>query len=269
MGSNARWSDGWSVKETGPMDGEHTVLLLPGGMCTTVFYDELVATLSDHDASLRLVAATLPGHGGTPAPDDVSIDNYARLASDLAGECGADVVVGHSIGGNVALEMGLSHQFDGPLVLLSPSFSRQDEDRFLRTADRVAGVIGAAPYRLMLAMVGLMMKDVKVSADRQTELAGELRRNNPRFCRRAIRAYLMYLDRSGSLPRRLSESGVPTWVAFGDHGDVGLADHERALLEGSANVTMVTISDAGHLTLNEQPAQVAEVVLAAVARAER
>src|SRR5215203_5853255 len=101
MVSDARRFEGWSVKETGPLDAEHTILLLPGGMCTTAFYDEFAAALSGLGASLRLVAATLPGHGGTPAPDDVSIENYARLASGLARKCGADIVVGHSVGGNV------------------------------------------------------------------------------------------------------------------------------------------------------------------------
>ena len=34
---------GWEVVESGPSDAEHTVLLLPGGWCTALFYDELMA----------------------------------------------------------------------------------------------------------------------------------------------------------------------------------------------------------------------------------
>ena len=83
--------------------------------------------------------------------------------------------------------------------------------------------------------------------------------------RRLVRAYLKYLDRQGSLAPRLCESGTPTWVAFGDHGDVGLADDERAVLEGCASVTMVEVGAAGHMTLIEQPAQVADIVLQALA----
>jgi pimeloyl-ACP methyl ester carboxylesterase len=60
-------------RDAGPADAEHTVLLLPGGMCTTAFYEELMA--EPQLASLRLVAVTLPGHGGTPAPRDVSVEN--------------------------------------------------------------------------------------------------------------------------------------------------------------------------------------------------
>ena len=54
-------------------------------------------------------------------PEDVSIENYARLTAELAADLGCDVVVGHSMGANVALEMAASGAFSGPLVLLAPS----------------------------------------------------------------------------------------------------------------------------------------------------
>ena len=87
------------------------MLLLPGGWCTAVFYEELMAepTL----AGVRLVAVTLPGNGGTPAPEDVNIENYSRLTSELAADLGCDVIVGHSMGANVALEMAGSGAFSG------------------------------------------------------------------------------------------------------------------------------------------------------------
>jgi pimeloyl-ACP methyl ester carboxylesterase len=80
------------------------VLLLPGGMCSAGSYGEVMAEPAL--ARTRLVAATLPGHAGTPPPDDYSIENYARLAVELTRRVGADVVVGFSVGGSVALEIG-------------------------------------------------------------------------------------------------------------------------------------------------------------------
>jgi hypothetical protein len=55
------------------------VLLLPGGWCTAVFYTELMAEPAL--AGIRLVAVTLPGNGGTPAPEKMSIENYAPRAT--------------------------------------------------------------------------------------------------------------------------------------------------------------------------------------------
>src|SRR3954453_8884638 len=91
----------WRLREAGPIDAQHTALLLPGGMCSAGSYAELMAEPAL--AGLRLVAATLPGHAGASPPDDYSIENYAELTSELATEVGADVVVGFSMGASVAL----------------------------------------------------------------------------------------------------------------------------------------------------------------------
>src|SRR3954467_4274407 len=121
----------WDVRESGPLDAEHTLLLLPGGMCTTVAMEPIMDALAP--AAIRVVAATLPGFGRTWHPDDLSIENYAALAGKLAADVGATVVAGHSLGANVALEMVAEGGFDGPVALLSPSFSREDEAKELGT----------------------------------------------------------------------------------------------------------------------------------------
>jgi hypothetical protein len=57
---------GWERRESGPGDAEQAVLLLPGGMCTAAQYEELMAEPAL--AGVRMVAVTVPGMGGTPAP---------------------------------------------------------------------------------------------------------------------------------------------------------------------------------------------------------
>ena len=78
-----------------------------------------------------------------------------------------------------------------------------------------------------------------------------------------IREYFDYLDRQESLVGRLCDSGTKTTLAFGDHDDVGLTDAERRGLEECPSVTMVEIAGAGHMTLNDKPARVAELILEA------
>jgi pimeloyl-ACP methyl ester carboxylesterase len=240
------------------------VLLLPGALATSAFYDDLLAEPKMSNASIRFVATTLPGFGGTPAPEDVSMENYARLAGTLASDLGCDVVVGHSLGGNVAIEMVAAGEFSGPVVLISPSFSREDESKFPRALDRLGRVLGHLPYALMLKIIGPAIKS-SLPPHRRDALIAELRNNEPRFLRRQTRSYLEYLDRHGSLAPRLCDSGVRSWVVFGDRDDIGLTDNERAVLDGCPHVTMVVISDAGHFTLNEKPGQIADLVLDALA----
>jgi pimeloyl-ACP methyl ester carboxylesterase len=88
---------GWDLRETGPTDADHTVLLLPGSLCTAAFFEGLMAELRLIEAPIRLVAARLPGFGGTPPPEDITMENYGGLAGKLASGVGCDVVVGHSL----------------------------------------------------------------------------------------------------------------------------------------------------------------------------
>jgi pimeloyl-ACP methyl ester carboxylesterase len=254
---------GWIVRESGPEDSDHTVLLLPGALATAAFYDDLLAEPRISDSSIRFVATTLPGFGHTPAPQDVSMENYARLAGALATDLGCDAVVGHSLGANIALEMAAAGEFSGPVVLISPSFSRGDESKFPRALDRLALVLGHLPYALMLKIIGPAFKG-SLPPHRRDALIAELRKNDPRFLRRQTHRYLEYLDRHGSLAPRLCNSRVRASVVFGEHDDIGLTDEERGVLEECPHITTVTIAEAGHFTLNEKPGQIADIVLDAV-----
>lgn len=256
--------DGWTVHESGPRDAADAVLLLPGALCTAIFYDDLLAEPRLREASIRFVSTTLPGFGGTPPLDDLSIESYARRASKVAADFGCTTVVGHSLGANVAIEMVAGGTFSGRLVLLSPSFSRNDESRFPRALDRLSRVLGHLPYAAMLKAIGPAMKG-SLPPNRRDELIEELKRNDPRFLRRQTHHYLAYLDRHGSVAPRLADSGALAWVAFGDRDDVGITEDERHLLEANPRVSVAVIPDAGHFTLNEKPGRIADLVREAVA----
>ena len=145
MNTNKHHED-WELRESGPAGANHTVLLLAGALVTAAYYDDVLAEPRLKETSVRFVAATLPGHAGTQPPDDLSMDNYARLAGKLAADFRCDAVVGHSLGANVAIEMLAAGHFSGPLLLLAPSFSREDESKFPRALDRISRVLGHLPY---------------------------------------------------------------------------------------------------------------------------
>jgi pimeloyl-ACP methyl ester carboxylesterase len=250
----------WELRESGPRDAEHTVLLLPGALCTAAFFEDLMAEPSLSGEPIRLVATTVPGFGGTAAPDDLSMGNYAMLASELAAELSCDAVVGHSVGANVAIEMTAAGGFSAPLLLLSPTFSRKDESMFPRVLDRLGVVLGHLPYAAMFRIIGPAMKG-SLPADRHDALVAELRKNDPRFVRRHTHEFLEYLDREGSIVSRLCDSGVNAHVAFGEHDDTGLADEERRRLDECPCTTLTTIPGAGHFTMNQEPRRIAELLL--------
>jgi pimeloyl-ACP methyl ester carboxylesterase len=218
-------------------------------------------------APVRLVAATLPGHGGTPPPDDFSIENLARLAAELAADVNCDVVVGFSMGATVALEMAASGGFSGPVVLLGLSISTQDEPVFLRAIDRLGAVLGHMPCAAMLKMIGIATKHARISEDRRAELLTDFRKNDPRVMREGIHAYLKYLARYDSPAARFGDAGAPAWIVHAEKGDGGLTNDERRTLEACPHTTVITIAGTSYFIPNEEPERVAELTLEALARA--
>ena len=254
----------WERRESGPADAEHTALLLPGGMGSASQYQEIMA--EPDLAGVRLVAVTLPGHGGTPEPDDISVENYARLIAEAAADLGCDVVVGFSMGANYALEMAGAGAFHGPLILLAPSFSRRDEALFMRILDQLGRVLGHLPFAALLKLMGPAMKQVPVTQERRDSLTAEMQKNSPAVFQRSIHVYLQYLDKYGSVARRLGESGVPAWIVHGERGDGGVTDAERRTLEACPQISVITIPGASYFTPVEEPALVAKLIKEALDR---
>jgi pimeloyl-ACP methyl ester carboxylesterase len=263
----AREHLGWIIHESGPAGAQHAILMIPGGLLPWVFFQDVIAELGRRPTSLRCVATTLPGHAGTPPPKDLSPVAYARTAAQLANDLGCDVVVGHSMGATVAIEMAVSGGFSGPMVLLSPALSREDEPGFVWALDRIGGVpgLGALGWAAMVRMIPMGMKGMIPPEQREARMA-ELRKNDGRSFRAAVHAYGEYLRAQTSLVRRLCESGVKAHVVFGGAKDTTLKHDERDALESCPTISLVEWSDAGHNTLGQTEA-LADLIVAAASEA--
>lgn len=255
----------WEIVESGPAGAAKTALLLPGGMASARSYAEVMAEPAL--AGTRLVAVTMPGNAGAPAPTDFSIEGYARIFADLARTIGADVVIGFSNGATVAYEMVVSGAFVGPIVLLGVSLSAADEPGFFRGLVRLGSILGPAPFAFLKTVAGSMVKHAPVSPERQAQLRADFARNDVRDIRRVLQAYLRWLHRNDDPARRLCEAGVPTWVVHAEKGDGGLTQHERATLEACPNVRVVTIPGKVWFLPNEVPERIASVIVESLAEA--
>src|SRR3954463_2415563 len=224
-------------------------------MCSAGSFAELMAEPAL--AEMRLVAVTLPGHAGASPPDDYSIENYARLTSELATKVGADVVVGFSIGASVALEMVVSDAFAGPAVLLGISLSTKDEPAFFRALVRLGSVLGGLPAAVLTKAAALMVKRIPVSAERQEELREDFRKNVPRHLMAMLREYVRWLHRGEGRAERLCQAGLPTWIVHAEKGDGDLPGDERRTLEACPNARLVTIPGSVFFLPNEVPEQIA------------
>src|SRR6185436_806505 len=90
---------------------------------------------------------------GRPALRPIRASGQLELASDL----GCDAVAGHSIGGNLALEMVATGEFSGPVALLEPAFSREGEFNELAILDRIGRVsrLGHLAWVASLKTIGM------------------------------------------------------------------------------------------------------------------
>ncbi|MDQ4037494.1 MAG: alpha/beta hydrolase [Actinomycetota bacterium] len=96
-------------REAGPDDGQ-LILLIHGVASQSATWDLALPFLAEQ--GMHALAPDLPGHGGSdPGHGDYSLGAFATLLRDLLFTLGLGptTVVGHSMGGGIALQ--LAHQF--------------------------------------------------------------------------------------------------------------------------------------------------------------
>jgi pimeloyl-ACP methyl ester carboxylesterase len=263
-GRRAEW-DGWELVAAGAADGSPTALLLPGAQCTAEFYADVLGDPRLVERGARFVAATPPGFGGREPPPDPGVATYSALTAELINHVGCDVVVGHSYFANVAIELAVAGTSTRPLVLLSPAFSRRDEEvglRWLGLASRIP-VLGAMPWAAAGRALGSVMEG-RLPRTHHDRLVAEMRRSDWRVNRQLMRDYFRYLARAElgeGIAAKLVSSGVRAWVVRGDRDEIGLTDDERAVLTASGDITLVVVPGAGHFVHTDQPGAIVGLVL--------
>src|SRR6476620_9077637 len=231
--------EAWELVTAGPADANRSVLLLPGGANAARSFDLVAADPAL--SGVRLVATTLPGMAGAPVSEDVSIPALSRRAGELAKQHRCDVVVGFSHGATVALDMMLSGQFQGPVVLLGISLTTEDEAAFFRGVVRASQKVGSWPMATLLRLMPLLARSAKTTQLHKKELIEDFKQNRASDSVLACVEYLDYIAEDRDFAAELAASGNPVWVVHAEKGDGGLTDAERATLQAAPNVTLVTI----------------------------
>ena len=205
--------------------GHPVFVLIHGiGMGRTVFAD-LVSHLDDDG---EVIAVDLPGYGEAPEPSRVlTMERTADLvAAYLRSDVGTPaVLVGHSMGAQVALEIAARHpQSVASLVLIGPTV-----DPSARTAPR---------------QVGRLLRDIAVESPRVIALgAREYVRAGPHL-RAKFRAMLVHRPED-VLPR----IEAPTLVLRGADDVVSSREWCRRIVDGLPRARFAEIPHRGHETM--------------------
>ena len=254
--------EAWELVEAGPPEADRSVLLLPGGANAARSFNLVMA--DPRLSAVHLVATTLPGMAGAPVSEDVSIPALARRAGELAKAHGCEVVVGFSHGATVALDMVLSGQFQGPVVLLGISLTTEDEAAFFRGVVRASQKVGTWPMAALLRLMPLIARSAKTTGQHKSELIEDFKQNKARDAVPACVAYLDYIAQDRDFAAELAASGTPAWVVHAEKGDGDLTDAERSTLQAAPNVTLVTIPGSVFLLPDEAPQETAAAIASAL-----
>lgn len=239
-----------------------TLVLLHGGGANAHWWDHLAVPLSD---TFHVVALDFRGHGESDQPEQLKVGAFNDDLGGLLEHLGESrpILVGHSMGGHVALDHAARHPETRALVLLD-----------------IVG--GAAPREKRVARLALSLRRTYRSRDEA------IRRfrffppapNASASLRRSIATASVREEPDGrfgfafdprwfSLPGRqrppLSSIACPTLLVRGTRSKLLAPENARAIVAAFPNGQLCEIPGAGHQVQIEQPQAVLRAIEAFLA----
>lgn len=228
----------------------------------------------------RLIAPDRPGWGAHPRPATSLSGNalsLVRLLDDrgLAGGCERLVVVGHSLGGGIALELALSHpDLVGALVLVGSvgvQSALSGIDRLLALPVLGDGLLrgGAATLRRGARAARRLARAPRLAAvleqaSRFPAVRAVMAEGDRPLNGRDRRSFLVeqraLIAETPSLERRLPSLHLPVAVVHGTADHIVSPEAARQLAEALPGAELVLRPGEGHLLPFEEPWLIASVV---------
>ncbi len=203
----------------------------------------------------RAVAWDMPGYGDSPALPEMTFPALAGALRDLLGKLEVERahLVGHSIGGMVALELAARFpERVASLVLYatSPAFGKPDGDwqrDFLKA--RLAPLDAGKRMAVLAPSIVESLVGDSPDEDGMARATAAMARV-PEAAYRAAMQCLVTFDRRDAL----AELAVPTLVLAGEHDDNAPAAMMERMAGKIPGAHYQVIPGAGHLAHFEQPA---------------
>ncbi len=210
----------------------------------------------EHLGPRHAIAVDLPGHGQRPdsLPPEVSVQDYARVAHDIVrgelGELGElhleqhrPIIAGHSLGGAIALQMGLDYGDElGGLILIGTGARLRVHPDMLEGA------------RSGSEVASRQLKTLAVSPDNAATIPEQLLSEGPQSG-----PTMLYRDLAAcnvfDCMARLQEIRLPTLIICGTDDRLTPPKYSQYMHEHIAGSSLRVIPHAGHYVMREQPAE--------------
>jgi pimeloyl-ACP methyl ester carboxylesterase len=231
------------------------VILVHGAGGNHLYWPPEIRRLGDR----RIFALDLPGHGKSGGVGLQSIPDYARSVVDFMDAAGLwrAVIVGHSMGGAIALTMGLDHAERAAGLGLVASGAR------LRVAPPVlSNTANAATFPLAVQIINEWAFAPQTDPRLKALAARRMAETRPAV----LHGDLLACD-AFDIMGRLGEIRVPALVLCGTEDKLTPPNYSKTLAAQIPGAALQTVDGAGHMVMLEEPRRVAgalEVFLSTV-----
>jgi pimeloyl-ACP methyl ester carboxylesterase len=252
-------------------DGDEVLLLIHGMAGSAHTWRDVLPALAK---KYRVIAPDLLGHGQSSKPrTDYSLGAFAVGLRDLLDELGVQsaTVVGHSLGGGVAMQFVYQHpDYCRRLALISSGGLGPDVGWILRLlaapgAELIMPVIAPGPVLRAGNAVRSWLSSAGLRSPRGAEIWNAYSSFADRDTReaflRTLRSVVDYRGQSVSALNRLNlREGLPVLAIWGDRDDIIPVDHAYAALNARPDCRLEILPGVGHFAQVEQPAAVIDLI---------
>jgi pimeloyl-ACP methyl ester carboxylesterase len=253
-------------------EGEGEALLLIHGMAgSSQTWRAILPLLAK---KYRVIAPDLLGHGQSSKPrTDYSLGAFAVGLRDLLDELKVEsaTVVGHSLGGGIAMQFVYQHpDYCRRLVLISSGGLGPEVGLILRLlaapgAELIMPVIAPSPVLRAGNSVRSWLSSLGLRSPRGAEIWNAYSSFSDRQTRdaflRTLRSVVDYRGQSVSALNRLTlRDGLPALAIWGEQDTIIPVGHAYSALKARPDYRLEVLADVGHFAQVEAPVKVAELI---------